>query len=76
MHSDKPEVQLPRDCLRDDTPSSIAFFNSALVDVVALSYPYLASCSSLTMRSFSATKNLTLELVALAYAFLASPNVA
>lgn len=57
---------------RDDAPSSIAFFNSALVDVVACSSPYLAACNSLGMRSFSAIKNITLELVASAYAFVAS----
>ena len=61
---------------RDNTSSSITLFNSALADAVTYYPPYFATCSSLPICSFSTTKNLTLELVALAYALVASSNVA
>jgi len=75
MHSNESRIQLPLTISRDNTSSNIAFLNFALVDAVTYSPPYLVISNSLAMRSFSAIKNLTLELVALAYAFVASANV-
>lgn len=58
---------------RDDTSSSITFFNSAQVDVVTSSPPYVAIYKS-AIHSFSAIKKRTLELVALTYTMVASAN--
>jgi len=60
---------------RDDTSSSITFFNSAQVDTMTYSPPFLVVCNSLAICSFSAIKKWTLELVALGYALVASANV-
>lgn len=60
--------------LRDDTCSSITLFNFALEYDVTCSPPYLAACNSLAIRSFLAIKNLTLEMVASEYDFVASAN--
>lgn len=60
---------------RDDTSSSITLLNFALTNVVTCSPPYFTACNSLTMRLFSTIKNRTLELVAFAYALVASTNV-
>lgn len=58
----------------NNTSSSVTFFNFALVDLVAFSSPSLVACISLAMLSFSAIKNLTFEVVASAYALVASAN--
>ena len=60
--------------LGDDTSSNITLLNYALTNVVTYSFPCLVACSSLAMRSFSAIKNLTLELVASVYALVSSAN--
>jgi len=60
--------------LRDDTSSSITFFNYSRVDVVTSSLPCLVVCNSLAIRSFSVIKKRTLELVASAYALVALAN--
>jgi len=59
---------------RDNTSSSITFFNSTLADIVTFSYTYLDACNSLGMHCFSTIKNHTLKLVALTYAFEALAN--
>ena len=60
---------------RDNTSSSISFFNSAQTDAVTSSPPCLVVCNSLAIRSFSTIKKQTLELVASPYALVASANV-
>lgn len=60
----------------DYTSSNIVLFNSSLVDDVTCSPPFLATCNSLAILSFSAIKNHTLELVASTYALVASANAA
>ena len=59
---------------RDDTSSSIALLNSTLVDAMTFTSPYLATCNSLSIYSFSDIKNLTLELVASTYALVTLAN--
>ena len=60
---------------RDDSSSNITLFNSALADDVTYSPLYLVAYYSLAICSFSSIKNITLELVALTYAFVALSNV-
>lgn len=60
--------------LRDDTSSSIALFNSTLVDDVTYSPPYLATCNPFSTYSFSTIKNRTLELVTSTYAMVSLAN--
>lgn len=60
---------------RNDTSSSIALLNFALVDDVTCSPPYLVDCNSLAIHLFLPIKNLTLGLVASTYALVASTIV-
>ena len=59
---------------RDNTSSSIVFFNSARADVVTNSPPYLAICSSLAIHLFSTMRKWTLKIVASSYALVVSAN--
>lgn len=61
--------------LRDKTSSNIAF-NYALANATTNSPPCLAVCSSLAIRSFSAIRKRTLELVASTYYLVASASAA
>ncbi len=57
---------------RDNTSSSICFFSSARADIFTKSPPCLATYSSFAIRSFSAMRKLTVELVASTYNLVAS----
>lgn len=63
MHVPNLEYNACMTVLRDNTSSSIAFFNSAWMDVVTNSPPCLAICSSFAIQLFSTIKRWTLELV-------------
>jgi len=64
MHSRKSGYNVHMNISRDDTSSSIAFFNYALVDIVTNSIPCLAICNCLAIFFFFAIKKRTRELVA------------
>ena len=61
--------------LMDNTSSSIAFFNSTWENVVTRSPHFLVVRNSLSICAFSTIMKQTLELVASAYALVASTNV-
>lgn len=74
MHVSNLEYNIHMTVSRDNTSYYIALLNSAWVDNVICSPPFLSTCNSLAILSFFAIKSETLELVALTYALVASGN--
>lgn len=71
MHSDEPEVQLLHGCLERWYFIKYFFLKLYSNRYCSFLFSLLSTCNYLTMCSFLAIKNITLELVASAYAFVA-----
>ena len=76
MHGTKIGIQDPHDYVKGQYFIQYCFFNSSRANVVTSSVHCLVVYKSLAIRSFSAIKKRTLELVALAYALVALANAA